>query len=74
MVSTLRQGCIDKMYSKGGTSRTPCMVGALQGVGRTVSSGSSQIRKYMKSSWIMVPSTKIFIDLGRDYDVVSAWL
>jgi hypothetical protein len=28
----------------------------------------------MKSSWIMVPSTKIkFIDLGRDYDVVSAY-
>jgi hypothetical protein len=30
MVSTLRQGCIDKMYSKVERSRTPPVVGALQ--------------------------------------------
>jgi hypothetical protein len=65
LVSTLRQGCIDKMYPKVERSRTPCMVGALQGVGRTVSSGSSQIRKYMKAhgSWCHDEDTK-FIDLG----------
>jgi hypothetical protein len=60
---------------KGGTLQNALYGGGTTGVGRTVSSGSSQIRKYMKAhgSWCHRRRYKIHRSGKWDYDVVSAY-